>query len=209
MRLSDLAMDTLIEESRYEFDSVLDIGSGSGEHADYFESSGSVVTRFDFGKSRAFTDLNKKVILGNFLEYDFAKKYDLIWASHVLEHTIHPHEFLLKIKNTCSENGLIAITVPPAKPEFVGGHVSLWTPALLVYHLVLAGIDCSEAEVMVYGYNISIIVKNKPNNINIKDLYWDYYDLDRIKEYFPPNLIPSQDGSVYGQVFNDAINLFK
>lgn len=209
MRQSDLALTKLIEDNVYNFDSVLDIGSGSGEHADYFASSGSLVTRFDFGKSRAFTDKSDDVIIGDFLDHKFSKQYDLVWASHVLEHTVFEHEFIIKISKVCKPNGLISITVPPAKPNFVGGHVSLWTPALLVYRLVLAGIDCSEAEILVYGYNITIIVRNNANNIDIKELFWDNNDLSRLEKYFPPGLIGSGDGSVYGTRYDGTLNFFK
>lgn len=209
MRQSDLAMTKLIEDDTYNFNSVLDIGSGSGEHADYFSSSGASVTRFDFGKSRAFTDQSKDVIIGDFLDYSFLKQYDLVWASHVLEHSIFEHDFIKKITMVCKPNGLIAITVPPAKPHFVGGHVSLWTPALLIYRLVLAGIDCSEAETLVYGYNITVIVRNTPNNIELQELCWDNNDLDRLERYFPNGFEKSEDGSLFGTRYLGASNFFK
>lgn len=158
--LGGIALQRCIDH--YNFKTILDIGSGAGRHADAFEEAGKNVTRFDFGKSRAFTDSSSNVIIGDFVDYEFKEKYDLLWVSHTLEHTIHTQAFLEKLAKVAKEDsGILAISVPPAKSEFVGGHVSLWTPALLLYRLVLAGFDCSEAEILLYGYNISVIVKNK------------------------------------------------
>lgn len=205
--LSDLAIDYVIKNKKFK--TVLDIGSGSGVHANYFDSKGKIVTRFDFGKSRAFTDNNSDVIVGDFIEHSFHNTYDLVWASHVLEHTIHTHEFLVKIKKVTNPNGVVAITVPPAKSQFVGGHVTLWTPALLIYRMVLAGFDCSNAKIMSYGYNISIICENVDNDLSLENLYWDFNDLERIKKYLPEELDPKIDGSKFGDVYKDAQVYFK
>jgi len=204
-KLSGVALNYLLEAKNFE--TVLDIGSGSGAHADEFEKYGKDVTRFDFGKSRAFTDENK-VLIGDFVNYQFQEKYNLVWASHVLEHTVDTHAFLSKIREVVSPGGCVAITVPPAKPEFVGGHVTLWTPALLLYRLVLAGFDCSNAQVFVYGYNISVILTATEAEVNLAELAWDFNDIERLKEWLPGDLKARMDGSRYGRVFKDADNFF-
>lgn len=199
--LSGVGLNYLLEKKKFK--TVLDIGSGSGEHANEFEKFGKEVTRFDFGKSRAFTD-SGKVLIGDFVKHTFDKKYDLVWASHVLEHTVHTHAFLTKIHEAVKPNGLVAITVPPAKPEFVGGHVTLWTPALLLYRLVLAGFDCSNAKVFLYGYNISVILTATKNGIDISELAWDYNDINRLRQWLPKGLKVGIDGSRYGKIFKGA-----
>jgi len=205
--LSDIALDYLLREE--EFNTVIDVGSGAGKHADIFEKNGKSVSRFDFGKSRAFCDVSDQIIIGDFLNYDFQKKFDLVWASHVLEHSIHTQEFLEKTIEVCKPNeGIIALTVPPAKPEFVGGHVTLWTPALLIYRLVLAGLDCSNAIVLCYGYNISVIVKNRKNDLDIESLAWDLHDVERIACWLPKGLTNGVDGSKFGTVFRGANRFF-
>ena len=115
--LSGIALDYVLDQEK--FDTVLDIGSGPGEHADAFEAAGKKVFRLDYGKSRAFTD-SANVIIGDFITHEFDRKFDLVWASHVLEHTIYTHEFLQKLFDVTSDSGFVAITVPPAKAEFVG-----------------------------------------------------------------------------------------
>ena len=204
--LSGIALDYVLDQEK--FDTVLDIGSGPGEHADAFEAAGKKVFRLDYGKSRAFTD-SANVIIGDFITHEFDRKFDLVWASHVLEHTIYTHEFLQKLFDVTSDSGFVAITVPPAKAEFVGGHVTLWTPALLLYRLVLAGFDCSNAKVFVYGYNISVIVPAKRNAVDLDSLAWDFNDIERLKAWFPKDIHPKIDGARYGKVFSGAHIFFR
>jgi SAM-dependent methyltransferase len=201
---SGLALHWLVENA--EFQTVMDIGSGNGEYADELESRGKVVTRFDFGKSRAYdaeTQLDKTVI-GDFLTYEFERKFDCLWAAHVLEHTPEPQVFLRQMRKACKPDGWLAITVPPAKGELVGGHLTLWTPGMLLYHLILAGIDCSAAKVMRYGYSISVIVRNKSHDIDLSTLAWDLEDITRLAAAFPPGVRPRIDGDTIGDVYADA-----
>lgn len=172
------------------------------------ESRGKSVTRFDFGKSRAYVR-NESTVRGDFLTYDFGdNRWDLVWACHVLEHSIYPHAFLQKLRKVCSEGGFVAVTVPPAKPEFVGGHVSLWTPALLAYRMVLAGFDCSHATLLRYGYNISIIVDNLAADVDLADLAWDFNDIERIQRFLPPDCLPGVNGEHVGLSFVGARSYF-
>jgi hypothetical protein len=78
----------------------------------------------------------------------------------------------------------VAITVPPLKHEIVGGHVSLWNAGMVLYRLVLAGIDCSDAAVLSYGYNISVIAKNRSIG-KIDGIEYDSGDIRRIRKYLP------------------------
>jgi len=87
------------------------------------------------------------------------------------------------VHSNAKEDGLIAITVPPAKSQIVGGHLSIWNPGLLIYNMILSGLDCSEASVKKYGYNISVIVKKR--SIKVPPLLYDYGDIQRLTEYFP------------------------
>ena len=73
------------------------------------------------------------------------------------------------------------------KKETVGGHVSLWNAGLLLYRLVLAGFDCSDASVLTYGYNISVIVKKKSIHV-LDELSYDRGDLKIISKYMPQGL---------------------
>jgi SAM-dependent methyltransferase len=156
-----------------DFNTVLDVGSGSGEHARAFRALGKQVTTLD---------LVNADIIGDFITSDL-KKYDCVWASHVLEHQPNVGLFLKKCFNVLSDGGILAITVPPAKSEVVGGHVSIWNAGLLLYNLILAGFDCSKASVKQYDYNISVVVKKV--EAALPDLKMDYGDIELISNFFP------------------------
>lgn len=153
---------------------ALDIGSGDGWHAARLRSAGVSVTTISL---QAGAD-----IAGDYLESDCGK-FDLVWASHVLEHQPNPNLFLKKCFEDLNDGGWLCVTVPPLKHEIVGGHVSLWNAGLLLYHLILAGFDCRDAKVKCYGYNISALVQKKP--ARLPALAMDFGDIEALSEFFP------------------------
>ena len=170
-----------------KIDTVIDVGTGSGEHADIFEFEGKQVTRFDLGTSRAFEE-GKQVVLGDFVSHSFSESYSLIWISHVLEHSLEPHKFLRKVLELgLAQCSTVVIIVPPAKACFVGGHCSLWTAELLLYHMIMAGFDCSDAVVHRYGYNISVTCYAKKNSLDLDELNIDSNDRFKILRWMPHN----------------------
>jgi len=171
-------------------ETVLDVGSGAGEHAEEFRRLGKQVTTVD-----ASQHLGKPDILADFNEHIFDRTYDLVWACHVLEHQRNVGAFLEKTASCCAPGGHIAITVPPAKHNIVGGHVTIWNAGLLLYNLVLAGIDCCRAKVWQYGYNISVIVEFR-EVIDLRDrgLVMDAGDLEKLQDLFPMSIRQNADG---------------
>lgn len=190
--LSDAALQALI--LNYDFETVIDIGAGAQVHSEVFARFGKRVTAVDLGKSKFHRQKSKNnsenvnEIFGDFNTLEFSEKFDCVWASHVLEHQLDVNLFLSKILSILKEGGVLAITVPPLKNEIVGGHVSLWNAGLVLYRLVLAGIDCSKASILSYGYNISVIVRKHTINTSGIELDFDAGDIRRLKKYFPPNL---------------------
>lgn len=156
--------------SEREFTTVLDVGSGEGHHAQVFREHGKDVTTLDFADAD---------ICGDFLDVDIPH-VDVIWCCHVLEHQPNVGAFLGKVLDHCK---LAVITVPPCKHNIVGGHLTLWNSGLLLYNLVVAGFDCSEAQVGCYGYNISVIVeaKRRPE----VPLKMDCGDIELLSGFFP------------------------
>lgn len=169
--------------------SILDVGGGNLLAASYFSNRGYVVDVIDKITSPYLTlDLIKKSGVRThynsfFEDLNINNKYDLIWMSHVLEHVENIGLFLKKILENLSSDGHLAIAVPPRKPFIVSGHINMFNPGLLVYRLVLAGIDCSEAKVFQYDNNICLLVKN--NSITLPEINFDFGDFDLIKKYFP------------------------
>ncbi|MES0869499.1 class I SAM-dependent methyltransferase [Pseudovibrio sp. SCP19] len=181
-----------------DFKTVLDVGSGSGKHAEVLHRHKKVVTALDFGVSLHASDgvdeSSWKKIVGNFYDFQVPEKFDCVWASHVLEHQPDPGAFIRRCRELVKEDGYIAITVPPLKHIIVGGHLTLWNAGLLLYQLVFNGIDCKDAAILTYGYNITIIVQNKPRADMHLD--WDYGDIKRLKPYFPEFIKEPFEGQI-------------
>jgi len=181
--------DILIKK---DFTTILDIGPGRLEVVNKFIQNNKTVDISEFSDGLYFNDTGLSVsginrcYFGDFNIVDFDRQYDAIWCSHVLEHQLNPNIFLKKINKILKEDGYLAIVVPPRKPFIVGGHVSIWNAGLLLYHLVLAGFDCSKAQILQYDYNIGIIIKKK--SIELPKINYDVGDLLILKQYFPIEL---------------------
>jgi hypothetical protein len=176
---ANLALDKLLRD--YEFTTVLDVGCGSGEHAAVFERHGKVVTRNDLRLDGAY-------------QHRLFEPHDAVWCSHVLEHALNPHDFLLKLALDCKDGGVLAITVPPLKPQIVGGHVNLFNAGLLLYRMALAGIDCKEAAVKTYDYNCSVIVRKR--SFFMPKLAYDSGDVTALAPYLPSCLTEGATGDI-------------
>ncbi len=192
----------------FDFRTVLDVGCGEGIHSSIFLQHGKEVTALDYGQSFYFQknrkDNRMELIVADINKFESSKSYDLVWCSHVLEHQLNPHSFLCKLHALVKEDGILAITVPPLNTQdFVqGGHISLWTAGILLYHLVLAGFDCSNAHIKQYGENISIVVEK--HSVSVMDkLDYDRGDIRKIKQYLPLELVyidAGDDDHFYGDI---------
>lgn len=195
LKFSSAAMHKLLSD--FEFNSVLDVGSGSGDHARFFMRHDKAVTAVDFAKSVYYDSSQHEdypLIQGDFFEVDFDKTFDCVWASHVLEHQTDSGKFIRRCIELLNDDGILAITVPPLKHKIVGGHLTLWNAGLLLYQLCFNGLDCSQASIRSYGYNISIILRKKAR----PDIELDYDsgDIDRLKPYLPEGCFEGFDGRI-------------
>jgi len=140
----------------YQFNSILDIGSGAGEHKRLFDY---------FGKESYSVDIVKSAdYCGDFMAIEFDKKFDAIWCSHALEHQRNVGLFLDKIYDTLSEDGVLAIVVPiHPRERLISGHLTSWSIPLLSYNLIMAGFDCVDARILS-TYELSLIVQKKLAN---------------------------------------------
>jgi SAM-dependent methyltransferase len=173
----------------YKFETVIDIGSGAGAHAKILNDNKKRVTALDFGTSIYAKEKGENYngiehLEVDFYEYKEDRKFDCIWASHVLEHQANPGAFISRCMDLCCDNGIIAITVPPMEEYVLGGHLTNWNAGVLLYNLVVNGIDCSECSILSYGYNISVIVRNKQRDpVN---LTYDNGDIKSLMKFLPP-----------------------
>lgn len=181
----------------FNFDSVLDIGSGEGRHSEVLNQVGKNVTSIDFGTSIYFDKKSEThlCITADYNTFDFKEKFDAVWASHVLEHQPNPNLFLKKIHNDLKEGGILALTVPPLKHDIVGGHVTLWNAGLLMYQLILAGFNCRDICIKSYGYNISVVLKKKSIS-SYPVLSYDSGDIIKLAAFFPQGITEPFDGRI-------------
>lgn len=181
MATAEQALERLLQETDLQV--VVDIGSGDGYHATAMREAGRQVIAISL---RPPAD-----IVADYMETEVGP-VDAIWAAHVLEHMPDVGAFLRKCHQDLRDGGLLVVTVPPLKHAIVGGHVSLWNEGLLLYRLVLAGFDCSQARVGVYGYNISVMVRKSA--ITLPALAMDSGDIERLAEFFPVPVAQGFDG---------------
>mgnify|MGYP001197208496 CR=1 FL=1 len=172
---------------------VLDVGSGAGEHAAIMRDAGRSVTTISLEPpADIIADYvgNRRVSSG----------YDAIWACHVLEHQPNPGLFLQQCYQDLRADGVLAVTVPPHKPSVVGGHMTTWNSGILLYNLIIAGFDCREARVSgCYSsgpgyppYNISVLVRKRA--AVLPPLRFDSGDVARLAAFFPCSVTDGFDG---------------
>ena len=181
---SELAFEKL---KTMDFNTVLDIGSGDGTHAEAFRILGKDVTTISM--------IEPADHVGDYSRMYFNNTFDCIWASHVLEHQLNINNFLYSCYCDLKDGGILAVTVPPYKPNIVGGHLTLWNAGLLLYNLILAGFDCSEAMVKTYGYNITVIVRKKAGHSHAQ-LCYDKGDIEKLAHLFPMEVEQGFNGNI-------------
>ncbi|MDO3383256.1 class I SAM-dependent methyltransferase [Gilvimarinus algae] len=181
----------------FEFDTVLDIGSGSGAHSQIMADMGKVVTAVDYGTSVYFEgrESSYACLFGDYNSMEFDEQFDAVWASHILEHQLNPNIFLKKINRDLKEGGVLAVTVPPLKHQIVGGHVTLWNAGLLLYQLVMANFNCRNASIKSYGYNVSVVLKKEFIDLP-SDLTYDQGDIKKLFKFLPNGTTEPFDGRI-------------
>jgi len=180
---------------RLNLKSVLDVGSGGGYHANEFKRNGSEVTCVDFGASIYATESkieNLNIIHVDFNNFNPSEKYELVWASHILEHQRNIGLFIEKLIECCSDNGYICITLPDPHRNLWGGHLSIWSPGLLAYNVVLCGIDLSSSTFIRGTNEFSLLFKTIKFSLP-KDLTYDSGDLIKLSPYLPQHLNENTD----------------
>ena len=121
-------------------------------------------------------------------------QFDVIWAAHVLEHAEDVGIFLRDIRALLHPDGHAFITVPPMKPEIVGGHVNLFNMGLLAYRLVLAGFDLKRGAMKAEGYNLFAHARRGQLD-HRPGLVFDCGDIESLSHLFPFEVHQGFDGN--------------
>lgn len=190
-----LVLELLEEGAR-----VLDIGGGNLLHAKEFVSVGCEVEVVDrLGPPGELPD-GVSYRVGEFGSMQYSvdvlryrgREFDVVWGSHSLEHVRNVGDYLDQVVRSCREGGIIALTVPPFRSRVSGGHLSVWTGGLLLYNMVMSGIDCAEARVKRYGYNVSVVVegfRDIRKELEGLDLVYDRGDLEELRRFLPVEVV--------------------
>jgi hypothetical protein len=170
-------------------DSVLDIGAGEGLQAAAFHAHGKAVICVSYGAPRTaangITTLN-----GDFNTLPIDGAFDLVWASHVLEHQPNVGVFIARMVSL--SRGWVCVTVPVCHRALWGGHLTLWTPGLLAYNLAVAGIDVSEAE-LIHGWReFSLLFRAR--RVTPPPLSFDTGDIATLAPFLPSWAREGADG---------------
>ncbi len=177
--------------------SVLDVGSGGGAHAAAFANAGRRVTCVDYGTSVYASNAVLKpegvqVVVGDFNTVTLPDKFSLVWASHVLEHQQNVGVFLDRLISFAEPDGYVCITVPVAHRAIWGGHLTLWTPGLLAYNIVLCGVDLSSSELIHGDREFSMLFQ--PRMVALPTLTYDSGDVVKMAAYLPSWCRENSDG---------------
>ena len=94
---------------------ILDLGCGTGILVDLLTKNGYVVDGVD--SSEANIDYARRHKKGNYFfqdieSFDTGNKYDLIIASHLIEHLRTPEKFFKKVKTSIQKGGFLYIATP-------------------------------------------------------------------------------------------------
>ena len=163
---------------------VIDVGVGKGEQAQAFLDAGYTVTGVSLSESPIEHDWY--IHIQNRME-ECPCEGDIVWCSHTLEHTPNVGQFLRQCRQSTID--WFCIVVPNDRQNLlIDGHLTFWTPAHLMYNLVIAGFDCNKAKWYTEGRDIALMVQrvDRPH----VDLNYDHGDLEKLAPYFPFTLIP-------------------
>ena len=159
-----------------KFKTCLDIGSGEGVHTAILRHAGLEVFQVDKYSNTA----EYKV---DFIEHEFDRKFDVIFCSHVIEHQRNVGDFLDRIYDVLSDDGVLIISAPNHSVEtLVEGHLNSFLFPLFLQHMIHAGFDCKNGKYLSLVENSFIV--SKATNFDIKErtengYQWTYQHLDR------------------------------
>jgi SAM-dependent methyltransferase len=100
---------------------LFEVGCAPGRYLIYFDKKfGYKVSGIDFSEDGiAITkenlrehDVRRKVILGDFLDHEFSKQYDIVFSAGFIEHFSEPVSVVEKMHDIAKPGGIILATIP-------------------------------------------------------------------------------------------------
>lgn len=165
------------------FDSLIDVGSGGDNHKRFFQKFCDNVYTNDFDET-----LEGQNYPGDFMQIEFDRKFQVVYASNVLEHSRNVGLFIEKLFAICEDDGWVSIMVPrPHLNRLLSGHITTWTTSTLIYNIVMCGFDCSNAKVCNGVYEKSVLVQKRPIKNDPDFVYRSGVvdDVGKLAKFFP------------------------
>ena len=141
--------------SRYK--TAIDIGSGDGKQTEILRAAGLEVFQLDKYSDKA----EYKV---DFISHNFDQKFDIVYCSHVIEHQRNVGNFLDKIFDVMSDDGLLLISAPKHPAErLIDGHLNCFYSTYFIQQLIHAGFDLKNGKYLscINIENAAIVSKAK------------------------------------------------
>jgi len=137
-----------------KFKTSLDIGSGDGVHSEIMRHAGLKVTGVDKYSDKA--DYNM-----DFMSWSKARhfNFDVVFCSHVIEHQRNVGEFLDRIYDVLSDDGVLIISAPKEDRNLIEGHLNSFIFPLFLQQMIHAGFDCKNGKFLSTIENSFIVSK--------------------------------------------------
>ena len=139
---------------RTKFKTCLDIGSGDGVHSEIMNHAGLKVTQIDKYSEKANYQMD-------FMSWSKARQlnFDVVFCSHVIEHQRNVGEFLDRIFDVLSDDGVLIISAPKEDRNLIEGHLNSFIFPLFLQQMIHAGFDCKNGKFLSAMENSFIVSK--------------------------------------------------
>ena len=156
---------------------LLEIGSGSGEIANYFQNQMVVTTvdpcvdSYNNPNITHYSEFFNKDVVSK-----INKKFDIIIARHVIEHVINPVEFLKLCQSVLTDNGVIYIEVPNLNDiisierltDFFNDHIQYFSNSSLSKAGSIANLTSVNSRLFLNSAHLGMVFKNSNFDILIR-----------------------------------------
>ena len=147
--------------SRYK--TAIDIGSGAGIQTEILRAAGLEVFQLDKYSDKA----EYKV---DFISHNFDQKFDIVYCSHVIEHQRNVGNFLDKIFDVMSDDGLLLISAPKHPAEnLINGHLNCFYFSYFIQQLIHADFDLKNGKYLSCAYIENAAIVSKARNFELSE----------------------------------------
>lgn len=151
------------------YKTAIDIGSGDGVQSEILRAAGLEVFQLDKYSDTA----DYKV---DFVSHTFDRKFDVVYCSHVIEHQRNVGNFLDKIFDIMSEDGVLIISAPKHEAEsLIEGHLNCFFTSYFIQHLIHAGFDLKQGKYLSVGGIENAAIVSKAKNFDLVEREEDGY----------------------------------